>query len=75
MEELRCVPFVHLQAAGVARIEVLEPEALAFSDAERLDIPLYAVEDFLSRHAAASFCEWCSLRSLGAGSIFLRHLR
>ena len=52
LEELRGL--APLQAAGVARIEVLQPEAFALGDAERVDIFLYAAEDFLSRHVAAS---------------------
>ena len=50
LEELRRLALVHLQAAGVARIEVFEPEALAFGDAVRSDVLPYEVENFLSRH-------------------------
>ena len=51
LEEVRGVALVQLQAAGVARIEVLQAEALAFGDAERVDVFLYPIEDFFSRHA------------------------
>jgi hypothetical protein len=35
-----------LQAARVARIEILEPEALALGDAEWVDVLLYTLEAF-----------------------------
>jgi hypothetical protein len=57
LEELRGLALVQLQATGVARIEVLEPEALAFGDAEWVDVLLYTVEDLLPRHATAPFVQ------------------
>ena len=55
LEEVRGVALVQLQAAGVPRIEVLEAEAFAFGDTERVDVFLYTIEDFLSRHAPPPF--------------------
>ena len=55
LEEFRGVALVQLQAAGVPRIEVLEAEAFAFGDTERVDVFLYTIEDFLSRHAPPPF--------------------
>ena len=57
LEEFRGVALVQLQAAGVPRIEVLEAEAFAFGDTERVDVFLYTIEDFLSRHAPPPFRE------------------
>jgi hypothetical protein len=45
---------VQLEAAGVAGIEVLQLEVLAFGDAERVDVFLDLGEDFFSRHDASS---------------------
>src|SRR5262245_56764350 len=57
LEDIAGLALVQLQATGVARIEVLEPEALAFGDAVWVDILLDTVENFFSRHAAALFLE------------------
>jgi hypothetical protein len=70
LEELRCVALVQIQATGVAGIEVLQPEALALGDAERLNVVLYALEDLLSGHAAASLWWRRNLRSSGQTLIF-----
>jgi hypothetical protein len=43
-----------LQTTGVARVEILQREALALGDAERVDVFLEKIEDFFSRHGAAS---------------------
>jgi hypothetical protein len=40
LEEVRGLGLFYLQAAGVSRIEVLQPEALAFSDTVRGDVLL-----------------------------------
>ena len=40
LEEFRRLALFHLQAAGVTRIEVLQPKALAFGDAVRGDVLL-----------------------------------
>ena len=50
LEELRSLALVQLQAAGVTRIEVVQPEALAFGNAERVDVLPYEVANFFSRH-------------------------
>ena len=57
LEEVRRLALVQLQAAGISRIEVLQPEDLAFSDTKRIDVLLYTVEDFFSRHAAVPLME------------------
>jgi len=44
----------HCQATGLGGIEVLQFEAFAFCDAERIDIFLDAIEDFFSCHGANS---------------------
>src|SRR5262252_4644308 len=54
LKKLGCVSLVHLQAAGVAGIEVFQAEILAFGDPERFYVFLDLVEDFLSRHRAIS---------------------
>jgi hypothetical protein len=54
LEEVGRLTLVQLQATGVAGIEVLQLEAPAFCDAERMDVFLDAVEDFFSRHGATS---------------------
>ena len=48
MEELNRVGLVHLQTARIDRIEVLQLKALAFGDAERMDVLLDPVQDLLS---------------------------
>jgi len=55
LEELRGLALVQFQAAGLTWVEVFQPEALPFGDAERVDVLPYPVEDFFSRHAATSF--------------------
>jgi hypothetical protein len=55
LEEVRRLALAQLQAAGIGRIKVLQPEALAFSDTKRADVLLYTVEDLFSWHAAAPF--------------------
>jgi hypothetical protein len=52
LQQFRGLFLAQLQAAGVARVEILEPEALAFADAERVDVLAYPVEDFFFWHAA-----------------------
>src|SRR6516162_9579187 len=54
LEEFGRLALVQLEAAGVAGIEVLQLEVLAFGDAERVDVFLDAVEDFLSCHGTIS---------------------
>src|SRR5262245_42182422 len=50
LEELGRLLLVQLLAERVARVDVLQPEALALGDAERVDELLDAIEDLLSRH-------------------------
>ena len=71
LEEVRGVALVQLQAAGVPRIEVLQPEAFAFGDAERVDVFLDTIEDFLSRHAPPPFVKAQSTLIGVAGSTSL----
>jgi hypothetical protein len=54
VKQLGCVSFVHLKAAGVAGIEIFQPEILAFRDPERFYVFLDLIQDFLSRHRAIS---------------------
>src|SRR5262245_55699147 len=54
---------VHPQAAGVCGIKVLQLEMFALCDAERVDVFLDAVEDFLSRHGANSLSQSPGLAS------------
>jgi hypothetical protein len=42
------------QAAGVARVNILEPESFALSDTERGNVFFENVNDFFSRHGVAS---------------------
>ncbi len=52
-EQLGRLALAQLEAAGISRIEVLQTEALALRDAERIDVFLDAVEDLSSCHGAA----------------------
>ena len=54
-EEFGRLALVQRQTAGVAGVEVLQSKALAFGDAERIDVLLDAVEDLFSRHGADPF--------------------
>src|SRR5258708_23098353 len=65
--ELRGLALIQPQAAGLTWIEVLQPEAFAFGDAERADVFLYTVKDLFSRDAAASLSWRRNLRSPGRG--------
>jgi hypothetical protein len=56
--QLRGLALVQLQAAGITRIEVLEPEVLAFRDAEWVDVFLYTIEDFFSWYTIEDFFSW-----------------
>jgi hypothetical protein len=47
LEEFGRVGLVHLQTASIDRIEVLQLKALAFGDAERMDVLLDPVQDLL----------------------------
>jgi hypothetical protein len=42
------------QAARVAPVKILQPDAFALGDAERVDVFLEKVEDFFSRHGETS---------------------
>src|SRR5262249_54396951 len=63
LQEVDRLAFVQLQATRVARIEILQSKALAFGDAERIDVFLDAVEDFFSCHGANSLSRSPSLSS------------
>ena len=54
LKELGRLAFLHLETARVARVEVLQLKALAFGDAERVDVPLDTIQDLFSRHLATS---------------------
>jgi hypothetical protein len=55
LQEVGRLGLVQPQTTRVARIEVVESETLAFSDTERINIFLDAIEDLFSRHGASSF--------------------
>src|SRR6516165_5514813 len=50
LQKVRRFAFAHRKATGVAGIEVLQFETLAFCNAERIDVFLDAIENFFSRH-------------------------
>src|SRR5262249_5693370 len=53
-EKFGCLAFAKLQAAGVSRIDAVQAKALALGDAEGINVFLDAVQDFSSRHGAAT---------------------
>src|SRR5215469_12528949 len=56
LQQLGRLALGQLQAAGVSRIEIPEPEAPAAADAEGPHVLLEALEDVISRHAAGPAC-------------------
>src|SRR6516165_11209985 len=54
LQEFSRLTLAHRQATGVAGIEVLQFEALALCNAERINVFLNAIEDFFSCHGANS---------------------
>jgi hypothetical protein len=54
LEKRGRLAFVHFQSARVAGVKVVQLKALAFGDAERVDILLDSIQDFFSRHGATS---------------------
>ena len=61
LEEFSGLALVEHQATCVARIKILQLEALPLGDAVRLNIFLDSIEDLLSRHGAASLLRKPSL--------------
>jgi hypothetical protein len=56
LEEFGRLALVELQAAGIARVEILQSETLALGDPERIDVLFDAVEDIPPRHGIALPC-------------------
>jgi len=54
LKEVGCFAFVHLQAARVTSVEVLQLKALAAGNAERVGVVLDLVDDLFSRHNVTS---------------------
>src|SRR5262249_18441052 len=53
-EQISCLALAQLKTARVTRIDTLQTKAFALGDAEWFKIFLDAIEDFSSRHGAAS---------------------
>ena len=50
-QEFGRLPLIYLEVAGIAGVKVLQPESLAFGDAEWIDIFLNPIKDFFSLHS------------------------
>src|SRR6516164_7556701 len=65
VEELGSLALVQLQPAGIAGIEIFQPESLAARDTERLYVVLEALEDLIAPHTAAFMTCQPAKRTLG----------